>query len=88
MKRIIIKPTGIEELELTTEEIAQKEKDLANAKLELQKLKDAEADKQTKKAKECIKQAYENDNFRSTRNWQNNNVVKSSRPIHSRRNKA
>jgi len=45
-------------------------------------------DKQTKKAKECIKQAYENDNFRSTRNWQNNNVVKSSRPIYSRRNKA
>ena len=24
-------------------------------------------DKQTKKAKECIKQAYENDNFRSTK---------------------
>ena len=24
------------------------------------------------KAKECRKQAYEDDNFRSTRNWQNN----------------
>ena len=45
-------------------------------------------DKQTKKAKECLKQAYENDNFRSTRNWQNNNVVKLGRPIHTRRNKA
>ena len=50
MKKIIIKPTGIEELELTTEEIAQKEKDVANAKLELQKLKDAEEEKETKKA--------------------------------------
>ena len=33
-------------------------------------------DKQTKKAKECLKQAYENDNFRSTRNRKNNDVVK------------
>ena len=40
------------------------------------------------KAKECRKQAYEDDNFRSTRNWQNNNVVKPGRPIHTRRNKA
>ena len=45
-------------------------------------------DKQTKKAKECVKQAYENDNFRSTRDRQNNNVVGSGRPIYSRRNKA
>ena len=42
----------------------------------------------SEKAKECRKQAYEDDNFRSTRNWQNNNVVKPSRPIHTRRNKA
>ena len=41
-----------------------------------------------KEAKECRKQAYEDDNFRSTRNWQNNNVVKPGRPIHPRRNKA
>ena len=40
------------------------------------------------KAKESRKQAYEDDNFRSTRNWQNNNVVKLGRPIHTRRNKA
>ena len=45
-------------------------------------------DKQTKKAKECIKQAYENDNFRSTRNRKNNDVVKLGSPIHTRRNKA
>ena len=45
-------------------------------------------DKQTKKAKECLKQAYENDNFRSTRNRKNNDVVKPGRPIHPRRNKA
>ena len=41
-----------------------------------------------KEAEECRKQAYEDDNFRSTRNWQNNNVVKLGRPIHTRRNKA
>ena len=38
------------------------------------------------KAKECRKQAYENNNFRSTRNRKNNNVVESSGPIHTRRN--
>ena len=41
-----------------------------------------------KEAKECRKQAYENDNFRSTRNRKNNDVVKLGRPIHTRRNKA
>ena len=30
-----------------------------------------------KESKECINQAYENNNFRSTRDWQNNNIVKS-----------
>ena len=40
-----------------------------------------------KEAKECIDQAYENNNFRSTRDWQNNNIVKSGRSIHTRRNK-
>ena len=40
------------------------------------------------KAKECRKQAYEDDNFRSTRNWQNNNIVKPGRPVHTRRNQA
>ena len=40
-----------------------------------------------KQSKECIKQAYENNNFRSTRNWQNNNVVKLGRPVHTRLNK-
>ena len=42
----------------------------------------------TEKAKECSKQAYENDNFRSTRNRKNNDVVKLGRPIYTRRNKA
>ena len=41
-----------------------------------------------KEAKECRKQAYENNNFRSTRNRKNNDVVKLGRPIHTRRNKA
>ena len=41
-----------------------------------------------KEAEECKKQANEDDNFRSTRNWQNNNVVKLGRPVHTRRNKA
>tara|TARA_R100000231_G_scaffold121890_1_gene92050 strand:+ start:344 stop:562 length:219 start_codon:yes stop_codon:yes gene_type:complete len=50
MKKILITPNGVKELELTTEEIAQKETDEANAKVELQKLKDAEEEKETKKA--------------------------------------
>ena len=41
-----------------------------------------------KEAEECRKQAYENNNFRSTRNRKNNNVVESSGPIHTRRNQA
>ena len=38
-----------------------------------------------KEAEECKKQAYEDDNFRATRNRKNNNVVESSGPIHTRR---
>ena len=50
MKKIVIKPTGIEELELTSEEIEQKEKDKENAKIELQQLKDAQEEKENNKA--------------------------------------
>ena len=50
MKKTLITPNGVKELELTTEEIAQKEIDEANAKVELQKLKDAEEEKENKKA--------------------------------------
>ena len=50
MKKTLITPNGVKELELTTEEIAQKETDEANAKVELQKLKDAEEEKESKKA--------------------------------------
>ena len=50
MKKTLITPNGGKELELTTEEIAQKETDEANAKVELQKLKDAEEEKENKKA--------------------------------------
>ena len=50
MKKTLITPNGVKELELTTEEIAQKETDEANAKVELQKLKDAEEEKENKKA--------------------------------------
>ena len=50
MKKILITPNGVKELELTTEEIAQKEKDKKNAEIELQQLKDAEEEKKNKKA--------------------------------------
>jgi len=50
MKKIIIRPTGIEELDLTAEEIAQKEKDEANATIELQELKQALTNEANKKA--------------------------------------
>ena len=50
MKKIIIRPTGIEELDLTAEEIAQKEKDEANATIELQELKQALTTEANKKA--------------------------------------
>ena len=50
MKKTLITPNGVKELELTTEEIAQKETEEANAKVELQKLKDAEEEKENKKA--------------------------------------
>ena len=39
-----------------------------------------------KEAKEGRKQAHENNNFRSTRNRKNNNVVKLGRPVYTRRN--
>ena len=38
-----------------------------------------------KQSKECRKQAYENDNFRSTRNGKDNNAVESSRRVHTGR---
>ena len=50
MKKIIIRPTGIEELDLTAEEIAQKEKDEANATIELQEIKQALTNEANKKA--------------------------------------
>ena len=50
MKKTLITPNGVKELELTTEEIVQKETDEANAKVELQKLKDAETTAENKKA--------------------------------------
>jgi hypothetical protein len=50
MKKIIIRPTGIEELDLTAEEIAQKEKDEANATIELQELKQALTNEANNKA--------------------------------------
>ena len=37
-----------------------------------------------KEAKECRKQAYENDNIRAARNRKNNNVVKLSRRIYTK----
>jgi hypothetical protein len=40
-----------------------------------------------KEAKECEQQAYEDDNFRSTRNRKDNNIVKPGRSIHTRRDK-
>ena len=50
MKKIIIKPTGIEELDLTAEEIAQKEKDEQNAIVEKQELEQAQTNEANKKA--------------------------------------
>ncbi len=50
MKKIIIKPTGIKELDLTAEEIAQKETDEANALVEKQELEQAQTNKANKKA--------------------------------------
>mgnify|MGYP003151988599 CR=1 FL=1 len=38
-----------------------------------------------KQSKECRKQAYENNNFRSTRNGKDNNAVESSRRVHTGR---
>ena len=49
MKKIIIKPTGIEELDLTAEEIAQKEKDEQNAIIDLQNEEQARQDAINKK---------------------------------------
>ena len=50
MKKIIIKPTGIEELDLTAEEIAQKETDKANALVQKQELEQAQTNEANKKA--------------------------------------
>ena len=49
MKKIIIKPTGIEELDLTAEEIAQKEKDEQNAIVEKQELEQAQTNEANNK---------------------------------------
>ena len=38
-----------------------------------------------KQSKECRKQAYENNNFRSTRNGEDNDAVESSRRVHTGR---
>ena len=50
MKKILITPNGVEELDLTAEEIAQKETDEANALVKLQELEQAISDMETKKA--------------------------------------
>ena len=50
MKKVIIRPTGIEELDLTAEEIAQKETDEANALVEKQELEQAQTNKANNKA--------------------------------------
>ena len=50
MKKIIIRPTGIEELDLTAEEISQKETDTANALVQKQELEQAQTNQANKKA--------------------------------------
>lgn len=50
MKKIIIKPTGIEELDLTAEEIAQKETDEANALVQKEELEQAQTNEANNKA--------------------------------------
>ena len=49
MKKIIIRPTGIEELDLTAEEISQKETDTANALVQKEKQKQAQTNEANNK---------------------------------------
>ena len=49
MKKIIIRPTGIEELDLTAEEISQKETDTANALVQKQELEQAQTNEANNK---------------------------------------
>ena len=49
MKKIIIRPTGIEELDLTAEEIAQKETDEANALVQKHELEQAQTNEANNK---------------------------------------
>ena len=50
MKKKIITPQGIQELDLTSEEINQREQDAIDAEQRKIAIEQAEADKQTKKA--------------------------------------
>ena len=50
MKKKIITPQGIQELDLTSEEINQREQDAIDAEQQRVAIEQAEADKQTKKA--------------------------------------
>lgn len=50
MKNKIITPQGIQELDLTSEEINQREQDAIDAEQQRVAIEQAEADKQTKKA--------------------------------------
>ena len=50
MKRLLITPESIQELDLTVEEISQREKDEQNTILELQKKEQEKQDAETKKA--------------------------------------
>ena len=50
MKKLIIRPDGIEEVNLTAEEIAQAETNDANSKLKLQQEEQEKQDAITKKA--------------------------------------
>jgi len=50
MKKVIIRPTGIEELDLTAEEISQTETDTANALVQKQQLEQAQTNEANNKA--------------------------------------
>ena len=50
MKKINMSPNGIEEVDLTAEEVSQRETDIANAKAEIDAEANARAEKQNLKA--------------------------------------
>ena len=50
MKKINMSPNGIEEVELTAEEVSQRETDIANAKAEIEAEANARAEKENLKA--------------------------------------